>query len=58
MLYFDFPGVSRAYEMGLSDGVWSLGRDSPGLSQRFTGTFSDDGNAITARWEKLGTSRN
>jgi hypothetical protein len=50
--YFDSRGVSRVYEMSLRDNVWRLWRDSPGFSQRFTGTFSDDGKTITGRWEK------
>ena len=52
--YFDTRGVSRVYEMSLRDGVWKLWRDSPGFSQRFTGTFGDDGNTITGFWEKSG----
>jgi hypothetical protein len=52
MLYFDSRGVSRIYQMSLSVGVWKLWRDFPGFSQRFTGTFSDDKNVLTARWEK------
>jgi hypothetical protein len=51
--YFDSRGVHRIYEMTLSDGVWKLWRDSPDpFPQRFTGTFSDDGKTIEARWEK------
>jgi hypothetical protein len=50
--YFDTRGVSRVYEMSLSGGVWKLWRDSPGFSQRFTGTFSDDGQTIRGTWEK------
>ena len=52
MLYFDSRGVSRIYQMSLIGDTWKLWRDFPGFSQRFTGTFSDDGNVITARWEK------
>lgn len=52
--YFDTRGVSRVYEMSLRDGVWKLWRDSPGFSQRFTGTFGDDGSTITGFWEKSG----
>jgi len=37
-----------------ADGVWKLWRDAPGFSQRFTGTFSDDGRTIKGRWEKSG----
>ena len=52
MLYFDSRGVSRIYQMSLDGNTWKLWRDFPGFSQRFHGTFSDDGNVITARWEK------
>lgn len=51
MLYFDSRGVSRIYQMSLNEGVWRLWRDFPGFSQRFTGTFSDDGQTITSYWE-------
>ena len=55
--YFDSRGVARVYQMSFSDGVWQLWRTSPDFSpldfsQRFTGTFSDDGNTITGGWEK------
>jgi hypothetical protein len=56
--YFDSRGVSRVYEMSLSDNVWRLWRDSPGFSQRFTGTFSEDGKTITGRWEKSSDGSN
>jgi uncharacterized protein YndB with AHSA1/START domain len=52
VLYFDSRKVSRIYEMSFADGVWKMWRDAPGFSQRFQGTFSDDGNTITACWEK------
>lgn len=58
MLYFDSRGVSRIYQMSLSGGVWKLWRDFPGFSQRFTGTFSDANNTITARWEKSSDGSN
>ncbi len=47
MHYFDSRGVYRVYAVSLSDGAWRFSRDAPGFSQRFTGTFSDDGNTIT-----------
>lgn len=50
--YFDTRGVARVYGMSLSGGVWKLWRDSPGFSQRFTGTFSEDGSIIEGAWEK------
>jgi hypothetical protein len=42
--------------MRFSDGVWTLLRDSPdfsplSFSQRFTGTFGDDGDTIRGPWE-------
>jgi hypothetical protein len=54
--YFDSRGVARVYKMSLEDGVWKLWRDEPDLSpldfsQRYTGTFSDDGQTITGAWE-------
>ena len=54
--YFDSRGVARVYQMSFRDGVWKLWRDtadfSPlNFSQRFTGTFSDDGKTINGRWE-------
>jgi hypothetical protein len=52
MLYSDSRGVSRIYKMTFSGGIWTLWRDFPGFSQRFHGTFSDDNDMITARWEK------
>ena len=50
-LYSDERGVCRVYQMSIGDGVWRLWRDGEPFAQRFTGTFSDDGNTITARWE-------
>lgn len=53
--YFDSRGVERIYGMSLTNSVWRLWRDSPGFSQRFTGTLRDSGNGgsvITGRWEK------
>lgn len=52
--YFDSRGIARLYEMSFSDGVWKLSREladfSPlEFSQRFTGTFSDDGKTIAGR---------
>ena len=52
MLYYDSRGVSRIYRMNLSSGIWTIWRDFPGFSQRFHGTFSEDGQIITAYWEK------
>ncbi len=52
MLYFDDRGVSRVYQMSLEGREWRQWRQAPGFSQRFSGEFSEDGNTITARWEK------
>ena len=52
VLHYDSRGVSRIYQMSLSNGVWKVWRDFPGFSQRFSGTFSEDGKTITASWEK------
>jgi hypothetical protein len=54
--YFDSRGVIRIYAMTFEDGVWTLQRDAPDFSdltflQRYTGTFSDDGDTIDGRWE-------
>jgi hypothetical protein len=51
MHYFDSRGVYRVYAVSLSEGTWRFSRDAPDFSQRFTGTFSDDGNTITGRVE-------
>ena len=37
--------------MSIGNGEWKLWREGEPFSQRFTGTFSDDGNTITGRWE-------
>jgi hypothetical protein len=52
MQYFDSRGVYRVLAVSCSDGTWRFSRDAPApdFSQRFTGTFSDDGNTITGLW--------
>jgi hypothetical protein len=54
--YFDARGVARVYAMTFRDGIWTLRRETPDFTpldfaQRFTGTFSADGNSIAGRWE-------
>jgi hypothetical protein len=54
--YFDSRGVARVYRMSFSEGVWKLWRDSADFSpldfsQRYEGTFSDDGKTIAGAWE-------
>jgi len=51
ILYCDERGVSRIYQTSLENGVWRFWRDAPGFSQRFSGTFSDNGNTIIAHGE-------
>lgn len=50
-LYTDERNVCRVYEMSIGGGEWKLWRDGPPFSQRFTGTFSEDGSRIDGRWE-------
>ncbi len=57
MLYFDSRGVSRIYEMSLNDDTWKLWRKSPGFSQRFIGTFGDNGSTLAGKWERSRTIR-
>jgi hypothetical protein len=49
MHYFDSRGVFRQYQVSIDPAAWRYWRDAPGFSQRFTGTFSGDGNTITGR---------
>jgi hypothetical protein len=54
--YFDSRGIARVYAMNLSNGVWTLIRETADFSelkfsQRFIGTFSEDTHTITAAWE-------
>jgi hypothetical protein len=54
--YFDSRGVARVYAMSVDDGVWRLSRTTADFSpldfsQRFTGTFGDDGPTIRGGWE-------
>ena len=51
MHYFDSRGVFRVYNVAISDSEWRIWRDAPGFSQRFTGTFSEDGEMIAGQWE-------
>jgi hypothetical protein len=54
--YFDSRGVARVYAMTFDGTTWTLERvraDFTPLefSQRYIGTFEDDGNAIRGTWE-------
>ncbi|MEO7986672.1 MAG: hypothetical protein ABI766_09065 [Gemmatimonadales bacterium] len=51
MLYFDERGVSRRYLVALRGDQWHWWRDTPGFSQKFTGTLEDGGNRIVGKGE-------
>jgi hypothetical protein len=51
MHYFDSRGLHRVYGVSFSDDVWRMWRHAPGFSQRFTGTFGDDGDIIAGLWK-------
>ena len=44
--YFDSRGVFRRYALEAEAGVFRFWRDSPGFSQRFTGTLGHAGDTI------------
>lgn len=46
MHYFDSRGVFRLYQLSVDALAFRFWRDAPGMSQRFTGTFSDDGASV------------
>lgn len=52
VLHYDSRGVSKIYQVSLSNEVWKVWRDFLGFSQRFSGTLTEDGKTITASWEK------
>ena len=57
-LYTDGRGVSRVTQMTLEGREWKVsGRAGAEFFQRFIGTFSDDGNEISGRWERSPTAR-
>lgn len=54
--YFDSRGIARLYAMTFDGRDWTLERHKPDFSplpfhQRWTGTFSADGQTITGQWE-------
>jgi len=51
MHYFDSRGVFRLYDLSVDDEAWRIWRSAAGLSQRFTGLFSDDGDTLDGRWD-------
>jgi hypothetical protein len=50
MHYFDSRGVFRVYEASVDAESWRLWRNALGFSQRFAGSFADDGDTIVGRW--------
>jgi hypothetical protein len=51
MHYFDVRGVHRTFTVEITADTWRYWNDTPGFAQRFTGTLSDDGTAITGLGE-------
>lgn len=51
MHYYDERGVFRVYDAAIDDTAWKLLREAPGFSQRFVGTFADDGHSISGQWQ-------
>jgi hypothetical protein len=51
MHYFDRRGVYRVYTVSIEGDRWQFWRDDPGFRQRFTSTFSADGDTITGQGE-------
>jgi len=51
MFYSDGRGVLRIYGMSLLGSLWKMWRsDATGLTERFVGGFSGDGNVIVGYW--------
>ena len=57
-LYSDARGVCRVYEMTIAGPQWTLTRRGDPFPQRFTATISDDGESMTARWERADDGEN
>jgi hypothetical protein len=51
MLYFDERGISRKHDVVFQDNVLEWWRHEPGFSQRYTFTFTDNGNTIIGKGE-------
>jgi hypothetical protein len=52
MLYFDERKVSRKCDVVFQDNVLKWWRNAPEFSQRYTFTFTDNGNTIISKGEK------
>jgi hypothetical protein len=51
MHYFDPRGVHRVFSVDITPDAWRYWNATPEFSQRFTGTFSADGDTITGQGE-------
>jgi hypothetical protein len=51
MLYFDDRTVSRKYDVAFQDNVLKWWRDAPEFSQRYSFTFTNNGNTIIGKGE-------
>jgi hypothetical protein len=51
MLYLDERKVSRKHDISVQDNVVTWWRNAPGFSQRYTWTFTDNGNTIIGKGE-------
>ena len=51
MLYFDDRKVSRKCDVAYQDNVLKWWRNAPEFSQRYTFTFTDNGNTIIGKGE-------
>jgi hypothetical protein len=51
MLYFDERGVSRKYDVTITNNQLTWRRDDPNFSQRSSITIEDDGNTMTSKGE-------
>ena len=51
MHYFDSRGVFRVYDAAVEQEAITFSRLSPGFSQRFKGTFAEDGHTLNGLWQ-------
>lgn len=51
MHYFDSRGVFRACDVAIDAAAWRIWRNAKGFSQRFTGSFTPDGDTIVGQWD-------
>lgn len=51
MLYFDERNVSRKHQVSVENNVVKWWRNTPGFSQRYSWTITDDGNTIVGKGE-------